>query len=232
MPQYYLARLLRSRRGPAIAAAAVTGLAIVVGVTIFAVASDNDDTGTGAGNTTPSLGQFADRTTTTSDDGATATTRDTANVQPTTTTSSNGPPRSTVAGGGSSSGSSTTTSGSGPSATVTTVVQATDLEKTYLAAWKAECNRIWGFSTNGAMYDPDDATNPLSLNICLESMDSVFMSATTAIEADRQGTEDARTFLYNSTSSGLVCWIDPSTEEITGCYDTETDTTGPLTIGN
>ena len=222
---HHIARLTQSRHAAKIIAASAAGLAIVVGITVVAVSGDDAPrrpatsltAPTDRGTTTsqrvpPATADRSDRSTTTTNSPGSTTTLATSR-------STNGP-------GTTSASVPTPTSHSAGPTTTTLPAPRTDLEEKYAAGWTAECTRIWALSIDGKMYDPDTAIE-VPIAECLESLFVGFLTAATPSTASEEGREDARTYLELTVGSGVLCWIDPSTEAIASCYDPDTNSTGP-----
>ena len=81
------------------------------------------------------------------------------------------------------------------------------------------------------MYDSDDPTSPITIDVCLESRDSIYMTSDTANAALAEGRVDARDFAALSAVSGIICWIKPSTQTIVGCFDLSINRVVPKPAG-
>ena len=90
----------------------------------------------------------------------------------------------------------------------------------YSTAWIGECQSIWHNSTNGKLYDPDDIGSVYTVGDCTGMLDQLFMTAnvTSVPIATREGHNDAASFTAQLTLSGRLCWIDPATDQIRGCW--------------
>ena len=90
----------------------------------------------------------------------------------------------------------------------------------YSQAWVDECKSIWKNSTNGKLYDPDDVGSAYTINDCTRTLDSLFLTTnvTTVPLAEREGRNDAASFTAQLTLRSELCWIDPATDQIRGCW--------------
>jgi len=139
--------------------------------------------------------------------GATTTTKKHPGTTTTTHKGGRGP--------GSSSASSVPTSSGGPGKS-----NFAQLWPAYSRAWINECDTIWKHSTNGKLYDPDDIGSVYTVEDCTQTLDSIFLTdnVKSAPEAQHEGKTDADSFTQQLTLSGELCWIDPATDAVEGCW--------------
>ncbi len=126
----------------------------------------------------------------------------------TTTTRKGGPAATTTPGRG---GTTPTTQSSATSAA---------LWHAYSVAWRNECSLIWRNASSGKLYDPDDVGSVYTIQDCIRTLDPLFVTAnvTSVPAATREGRTDAISFTAQLTLSGRLCWINPATDEILGCW--------------
>jgi hypothetical protein len=137
-----------------------------------------------------------------------------------TTTTKHGATTTTTNGkNGGHPGSSSLSSGQGPGGAPSAANFAL-LWPAYSRAWINECNSIWHHATNGKLYDPDDIGSVYTVEDCTRMLDQIFLTnnVKSVAEAQREGKSDADSFTEQLTLSGELCWIDPATDAVEGCW--------------
>ena len=100
------------------------------------------------------------------------------------------------------------------------------LDAAYAAAWKTLCREVWGHSTDGKLYEPDDTTTSYTVSECLDDLDVSYRYDTTLASAASEGRQDAIDDLFGLGYSGYFCWLD-SAQNIGGCFNADKGTYGP-----
>ncbi len=155
-------------------------------------------------------------------DGASAIVHGTTSTLPdrgaTSTTRKAGTTTSTGRQGGTTPRSSTTAPGTTAAGSGSPGFAA--LWQAYSASWVSECKSIWQHSSNGKLYDPEDPGSVYTINDCTRTLDKLFVTAnvTTVAKARTEGARDAASFTGQLTLSGKLCWVDPATDQVKGCW--------------
>ncbi len=91
----------------------------------------------------------------------------------------------------------------------------------YSTAWVDECNNIWKHASNGKLYDRDDPGSYYTVTDCTQMLSQLFVTAdiTSVAIATREGASDAASFTSQLTLSGVLCWTNPATDVVEGCWN-------------
>ena len=190
---------VRKRHGVAALVIAALG-AVAIGVAVNT--DDATSTNTTTSKSSNSTSAPAPSTSSPTPTASTATTSLTSTTDPRSTTSAHA---STTSRGGST--------------TPLPIVEGT-LGHAYQQAFDAECQRIWNFSPNHIMVDPNFAAATFKVSDCTSGRhkyaDDQFNDFN---DAHRQGVVDAIQEANRISSSTKLCWADAAVTRFIGCWD-------------